>query len=214
MHGGGIMQGIHSFDNLEQTKRDHKVMISEDAINKVRLINFRTIEKSDKILIQSLTKKALLKAMTQNDSNEVALTFRLGSLEEIGISFGNEHSVDVELDTISYHLLHRSEDTLDKDFYDCVIVVTHNHPSLSNLSVNDIQFFLQQDKLRIIVAVTNRGTCFYLEKLWNYDKAKAITLYNEMIIQFNKAENLKQKQSAVSFFLNNCYTCGINYGVR
>ena len=213
------MDDMNLFDEnlneLSRTGRDRKVYVTNQAISKVNVMNFFTVTEKDSLFIQQCTQRVLYLAKELNDSNEVAITFKLGDdIQSIGIAYGDAHGVNPEADAESYHILNCEETNLDKDFYDCVVVVSHNHPSLSNISLEDIQFFLSHQKLRIMLAVTNRGVCFSLEKLKTYNRREAIKLYNESLKLFKCANTLKGKQDVVKSFLNNVFTCGISYNVR
>jgi hypothetical protein len=96
----------------------------------------------------------------------------------------------------------------------CVVVVLHNHPSMSKLSLQDISFLLMYRSMKMIIAVTNYGSVYYLVKTHNYDVEKAKELYKEAYRQYTKAENLKGYQEATDYFLNNCYQAGLLHDNR
>jgi hypothetical protein len=91
----------------------------------------------------------LLISKDDNDSDEVAITYSLDNLNDVGeerdliygVSLGDEHSVDSEEDTTSYHILNGA--------LQCVVVVLHNHPSMSKLSLQDISFLLMYRSMKI-----------------------------------------------------------------
>ena len=56
-------------------KRDHKIMITEEAIDKVPLIEFREIPKEHYGILQNLAKEVLRISKDENNSNEVAITY-------------------------------------------------------------------------------------------------------------------------------------------
>ena len=114
---------------------------------------------------------------------------------------GEEHNVDPLSDSTSYHLIHASKN--------CVVIVLHNHPSLSAFSLSDIQFLLKYETIKMMVVVTNLGNISYLVKNSKYDFEKAVILLNESIDLNNKAKKLKDLQEAADFFLKNCYNVGI-----
>jgi hypothetical protein len=118
-----------------------------------------------------------------------------------GVSLGDEHSVDPEEDTVSYHILN--------GILQCVVVVLHNHPSMSKLSLQDVGFLLTYRNMKMIIAVTNYGHIYYLVKTDKYDAEKAAILYKEAYSLYAKAENLKGYQEATDYFLNNCYMVGL-----
>jgi hypothetical protein len=149
----------------------------------------------------------------ENDSNEVAVTYSLKSkrlIERgeryIGVSLGGEHSVDPLSDTTAYHLVCSEEE--------CVIIVLHNHPSLSDFSLTDVQFLLEYENVKMMVVVTNLGSISYLVKRINYNQKVAVALFNEAVKKNNDAKDLKDLQEAADYFLKNSYNVGICYDNR
>ena len=121
----------------------------------------------------------------------------------LGIALGAEHDVDPLSDSTSYLLIRASRG--------CVVLVLHNHPSLSAFSLSDIQFLLKYETVKLMVVVTNLGSVSYLVKNSKYDFEKAVVLLNEAIDLNSKAKNIKDLQEAADYFLKNCYNVGINY---
>ena len=196
-------------NDLEMAKkRDHKIMITNEAINKVPRVQYKEISETEYDNLQELARQVLQISKDENDSNEVAVTYSLESvrlIEEgeryIGIALGAEHDVDPLSDSTSYHLIRTSKE--------CVVIVLHNHPSLS-----DIQFLLRYETVKMMVVVTNLGSVSYLVKNGKYDFEKAVILLNEAVDLNNKAKNIKDLQDAADYFLKNCYNVGINYEKR
>lgn len=201
-------------NDLEMAKkRDHKIMITDEAINKVPRVQYKEIAETEYDNLQELAKQVLQISKDENDSNEVAVTYSLESarlIEKgeryIGIALGAEHDVDPLSDSTSYHLIRTSSD--------CVVIVLHNHPSLSAFSLPDIQFLLRYETVKMMVVVTNLGSVSYLVKNRKYDFEKAVILLNEAVDLNNKAKNIKDLQDAADYFLKNCYNVGINYENR
>ena len=194
-------------------KRDHKIMITEEAINKVPKIKYKNIPDSEYNNIQELAKSVLRISKDENDSNEVAVTYSLNSAKlielgekYIGVSLGSEHDVDPLSNATSYHLV-----TTERE---CVVIVLHNHPSLSDFSLSDIQFLLKYQSIKMLVVVTNLGAVTYLVKNSKFDFVKAVRLFNEAVDKNNMAPNLKGLQEAADYFLKNSYNVGIDYGNR
>jgi hypothetical protein len=189
-------------------------MITDEAIKKVPRIEYREIESAQYDILWELAKEVLLISKEDNDSEEVAITYSLDNLNETGedrelvygVSLGDEHSVDPEEDTTSYHILNGS--------LQCVVVILHNHPSLSKISLQDISFLLMYRSMKMIVAVTNYGSVYYLVKTHNYDAEKAKELYKEAYGLYTEADNLKGYQEATDYFLNNCYKAGLLHDNR
>ena len=97
---------------------------------------------------------------------------------------------------------------------DCVVLVLHNHPSLSAFSLSDIQFLLSYETVKMMVVVINLGSVSYLVKNSKYNFEKAVVLLNKAIDLNNKAKNIKGLQEAAIYFLKNCYNAGISESVH
>lgn len=130
--------------------------------------NIKTFQKWSMIIFGNWQKNVLLMSKEENNSNEVAITYSLDSTnliakgeKYIGVSLGTEHDVDPLSDTTSYHLVSSAKS--------CVVIVLHNHPSLSNFSLSDIQFLLRYEAVKMMVVVTNLGSISYLVKNQNME---------------------------------------------
>lgn len=210
----GKQEMERNLNDLEMAKkRDHKIMITDEAINKVPRIKYREIPESEYDNLWELAKSVLKIAKEENDSNEVAVTYSLNSVKlieqgekYIGIALGTEHEVDPLSNTTAYHLISTAGE--------CVVIVLHNHPSLSDFSLSDIQFLLRYDTVKMMIVVTNLGGISYLVKNEKYDFENAIILFNEAVDKNNKANSLKDLQDAADYFLKKSYNIGINYDNR
>ena len=199
---------------LEMSKRrDHKIMITDEAIKKVPRIEYKNIPESEYDIIRSLAQDTLRIAKDENDSNEVAITYSLDSAkriekgeEYIGIALGGEHEVDPISNTTAFHLLSSAKD--------CIVVILHNHPSLSDFSLSDVQFLLKYASVKMMVVVSNLGKITYIVKNEKYNYEKAVSLFNKAVSMNNEAKRLKDLQVAADYFLKNCHTVGINYENR
>lgn len=194
-------------------KRDHKILITDEAISKVPCVKYKEIPETEYDNLKELARQVLQISKDENDSNEVALTYSLESAQLIekgerylGVALGTEHDVDPLSDSTSYHLIHASKK--------CVVLVMHNHPSLSAFSLSDIQFLLKYETVKLMVVITNLGSISYLVKNSKYDFEKAVVLLNEAIDINNKAKNIKGLQEAADYFLKSCYNVGIDYEKR
>lgn len=194
-------------------KRNHKIMITDMAIKKVPLVKYKEIPEREYPMLQELAKEVLTVSKNDNDSNEVALTYSLDyrnliaeGKEFMGVALGDEHSVDPCMNTVAYHLITTS--------IQCVVIVLHNHPSLSKFSLEDVKFFLSNTTVKMMVAVTNLGNISYLVKKENYNRKKAIDIYNQAVSMHNEGNNINDYQKAVLNFLSNCYEANIVYEDR
>lgn len=194
-------------------KRDHKIMITDEAIRKVPRIKYKNIPENEYDTIQELARNVLLISKNENNSNEVAITYEMDSRKRIqdgedyiGVALGGEHEVDPLSSTISYHLVSSAKE--------CVVIVLHNHPSLSDFSLSDVQFLLRYERIKMMVVVTNLGSISYLVKGEKYDYEKAVILFNEAVQSNNEAKDLKGLQRAADYFLKNSHMIGIDYDNR
>ena len=194
-------------------KRDHKIMITDEAIEKVPLVRYKEIPESEYLMLRELAKEVLTVSKNDNHSNEVALTYSLDYSKLIaegkefkGVPLGDEHSVDPCMNTVAYHLITAS--------FDCIVIVLHNHLSLSKFSLEDIKFFLGNGTVKMMVVVTNLGNISYLVKRDSYNRQKAIGIYNHAVSVHNEGSGLRDYQKAVSYFLSNCYEANIIYEDR
>ena len=203
-----------SINELEMAKkRDHKIIITDEAIEKVPLIKYKEIPETEYLMLRELAKEVLIVSKNDNDSNEVALTYSLDyrnliaeGKEFIGIALGDEHSVDPCMNTVSHHLITAS--------FECIVIVLHNHPSLSKFSLEDVKFFLSNGTVKMMVVVTNLGSISYLVKKDSYNRKKAIEIYNHSVSVHNEGIGIYDYQKAVSYFLTNCHEASIVYEDR
>lgn len=193
-------------NNLSSNKRNKKVIITDLAIEKVPYVEYKDIDKNHYETLYILAKKVLYIAKTTNDSNEVAIVYKLSyefDIKNIGIAFGDEHNVNPAASTNAYHILSSSED--------CAVVILHNHPSTSHISLMDIGYFLDSTNVKLLIMVTNKGTLSYIVKLKKFNRLKAIKVLNKAIDKHNSSKSLKEKQKAVDYFFNNSSKLGIYY---
>lgn len=187
-------------------KRDKKVYITDIAISKVPLVQYKGFTDNQNRVMQRLAQEVLTVSKEENDSNEVAITCDLGAdnpLEVYGISFGTEHEVDVRADTLSNHILVSQKSV--------VVVVLHNHPSTQTFSIQDIRFFLEFPVLEVMVVVSNQGAVHYLRREESYDLKKAVALFNECVEDLGKDSPLTEIYLASLSFLAKSSEVGIYY---
>ena len=194
-------------------KRDCKIIITNEAIRKVPRLKYKNIPESEYNTIQELARNVLRISKNENNSNDVAIAYGMDSVERIqkgeeyiGVALGNEHGVDPISNTTAYHLVSSAED--------CIVIVLHNHPSLSDFSLSDVQFLLRYTSVKMMAVVTNLGSISYLVKGKGYAYDKAVALFNEAVSSNNEAKDWKGLQKAADHFLKNCYMVGIDYDNR
>ncbi len=206
----GKITYMELFNDLNSKKRNKKILITAEAIEKIQYIQYDGFSDEDCQIIETLSKLVLKISKENNDSNEVAITYCLESavlnsslLDYIGIAKGTEHNVDPLSDTKSYHLIKSSNS--------CIVVLMHNHPSLSLFSLQDIRFFLENSNIRLMTVISNLGKINYLLRCEKYNRTAAIKLYNEAVEKSNNSNNLNDMQDACKYFLYNSSKAGIKY---
>lgn len=205
---------VRNLESLEMAKkRNHKVFITDEAIEKVPFIKYKEIPEEEYPIIQMLAKKVLQLSKEENDCNEVAITYSMDNAKGaeadsqcFGVDFGDDHSANPMRDSYSYHLICGGKE--------CVVISLHNHPSLSKISLVDVRFFLEHLTIKLMVVVTNLGNIYYLVKSKVFDMGRAIDIFNEAADANNEAVGLKGLQKASEYFLKNCYKAGIIYEDR
>ena len=190
---------------LSAKKRDKKIAITDVAIKKIPHISYRGMTELENEILYQLAEFVLWTSQTKNESNEVAVTCALDAekpMDEIGISYGDEHEVDICADTTSFHLIVSG--------HKCVVVL-HNHPSTQTLSLEDIRFFLHYDTIHMIVVVTNQGNIHYLSKDDDYVYESASKLFQECTYHLTKQSDVKEFYAAGLAFLTRCSESGLYY---
>ena len=94
--------------------------------------------------------------------------------------------------TTAFHLLSSAKD--------CIVVILHNHPSLSDFSLSDVQFLLKYASVKMMVVVSNLGKITYIVKNEKYNYEKAVSLFNKAVSMNNEAKRLKDLQVAADYF--------------
>lgn len=200
----------NELSELQSNKRNRKIEITDAAISKVPMVEYKGIPEEHYLPLQEIAKMVLETARDENDCNEVAYIYSLDGTdlrndegEYLAVSFGDEHSVYPESDTDSMHLLRTAGD--------CVLVLVHNHPSLSKISLQDVSFMLRYETVKMVVVVTNRGSINYVVKTDKFDWDKA----SDLLVQYGKKylekDELRHRQKVTDDFLSRCHECGFLY---
>lgn len=174
---GGRVPVDKSADELRQAKRrDKKVYITDIAVKKIPYVKYEVFTEEQNAVMQTLARQVLVLSKEKNNSNEVAVTCDMGTknpLDNVGVSFGTEHEVDILSDTFSNHLIVSAESA--------AVVVLHNHPSTQTFSLQDIHFFILHPMIKVMAVVSNQGTVHYLKREQSFDYFAAVRLFKECI---------------------------------
>ena len=109
-----------------------------------------------------------------NDSKEVAIAYRLykepgeREIDRISLVYGSDREVELGADPKTYHLLCSKM---------MAVIVMHNHPSCTGLSLYDIAFFMNNESVLLLIMVTNKGELHYIQKTDKFVKAELARLY-------------------------------------
>lgn len=187
--------------NLEQAKkRDHKIIITDTAIEKVDLVKPKDFSYSQAVLMRSKHKELLSVAKRQNNSNEVLFIENLDFNNEVRI-FGNEFVVSPGKNPFAVSVIAHAERRS--------LVYLHNHPSTNTFSVGDIDTFVCEKAIKAITVVTNQGEVYILNKLDNYSFDNTRKLLNEVYQSYPEGDI--DDRDFVKKFLKRCNEGGIEY---
>lgn len=209
-------------EHLHQTNRFKKVDINDIAIAKIPYVKYPGINIEDCVMIHDLAQEVLQISKTENNNNEVAITYSLDykELEKKGEVYktvvkGNEYETDITADTDTFHLLCGQKRN--------ILVSLHNHPTQNIFSIFDILLFLQEPTIGYMIVITNRGELHYMYKKPElYDSKAALALLAQTIVSivpeahdgayFHQKELKKEQMIEVSKkFLKKALEVGIVY---
>lgn len=194
---GGVSMGA-----VEQAKkRDHKIMITDIAIDKVPYVKIPGLSDDACKAIQEEHKEILRIAKEKNNSNEI-LSLMSKNLNEKSVRvLGGEFGVDPSTDPKAVSLFNcsgRQE-----------IMYLHNHPSTNRFSMTDIMTFIAYGEIGTISVVTNQGEVHVLNKTSKYDFEKSGKILKKIYEDYQS--NKISHNLAVKEFLKVCDKGGIVY---
>lgn len=196
----GIM-GIEDVVALEQAKkRDHKIAVTDVAIDKVPLVQVKGFTQAQNLALQEAHKEILRIAKTQNDSNEVLGIYNIAFnrwVHELGDEFGVNPSRNPE----AFSILKASQ---DKE-----VLYLHNHPSTNKFSFMDIFTFINDDRIKIMSVITNQGEVYLLNKNEDYSYTKAMNALRPTIQAYRSGSMAHDE--TVDMILKICKKGGIDY---
>ena len=186
---------------LEQAKkRDHKVLITDAAIEKVGIVELSDFSDEQMSKMQEKHKNLLLLSKEQNNSNEVLLIDDLNMRSEVQI-FGDEFSVSPASNPFAVSIIGRAEKYS--------LIYMHNHPSTNTFSVADLDTFICEGPIKTMSVVTNQGEVYVINKTSRFDYNNARQLMVEVYDSF-RSDTIDNKEF-VKRFLRECSKGGIEY---
>lgn len=185
---------------MEQAKkRDHKIYITDEAIEKITPSDISHYSNEQNTLINQKHKELLVKSKQINDSNETAVLFNLNTGEE-AIMFGNESSVNIFDNPVAVSMANKNS----------FLFLAHNHPSTQNFSYADLGVFLMNDCINGLSAVSNMGVSHIIAKSEKYDFNKAYEVLMEIRGKYHLVDD-KVNSLIVKEFLKKSKFVGIEY---
>ena len=183
---------------LQAKKRDHKIMITDVAIEKVSFVKMPNIVQEECERIQGAHKRLLRIAQTQNDSNEVLAILSFANTDEIHV-LGTETKVDPTTNAKACTAFFSSR------YGD--LMCLHNHPRTGTFSMADIDTFITHGAIGLMSVVTNQGEVYILHKnhRYNYEKVR------DLLFSIRKMVN-GDLDKIVEMFLSECRKAGVDYG--
>ena len=198
--GTSIKQGGAGMD-LEQAKeRDHKILITDVAIQKVPFVRGSGLSLAECEMLQREHKEILRIAKEQNDSNEVLSVFELSS-RSVARILGTESEVNPFNNAVSYSMI------INAKRYGLGFL--HNHPGTNNFSLSDLATFVRFSNIGLMSVVTNQGGVRVIKKLDSYDYPRVSALFTAAINQYRAGETTHD--GAVQKFLKECKNGGVFY---
>jgi hypothetical protein len=186
---------------LEQAKkRDHKIYVTDIAIDKVTVVRLSDFSQEQEIFMQSKHQELLRLAKEKNNSDEVLLINDLNFKSEIKL-FGDEFKVSPVENPFAVSVISNADRQS--------LVYMHNHPSTNNFSVGDIDTFICEGAIKTMSVVTNQGEVYILNKMVGYEYNKARSLMNKVYKSFDNEEF--DNKEFVRRFLKQCDQGGIEY---
>ncbi|EJD5659099.1 minor capsid protein [Staphylococcus pseudintermedius] len=152
-------QAIDTHNNkVEQLNIGKKVFITDQAIDKVKLVKIPGHTDEENKFIQEKHKELLKDAKENNNSDEVVYISKGDSVSKV---YGNQTSVEISPGSEAGNWLKYSSNQS--------LILMHNHPGSSIFSMNDIFMFVNSKSLKTLTILTNLGQVKYITKTNNYD---------------------------------------------
>ncbi len=187
---------------LEQAKkRDHKIYVTDVAIDKVDKVSLSDFSEEQILALQRKHKELLKIAKDENGSNEVLLINDLEFKSEVSV-LGGEFKVSPGENPFAVSVISNAKRQS--------LIYLHNHPSTNNFSVGDIDTFVCESAIKTMSVVTNQGEVYVLNKTAAYNYNNIRTLLNEIYKSFDGDEI--DNKAFVSEFLKRCKEGGVEYG--
>ncbi len=152
---------FYAINKVSSKLGDRKVYITEQAIDKVKQVEFEGL--LDSVGLKELHREILRKSMEDNDSNEVLTIVNVNDYNQKVITLGSERSVMPSKNIEALTMMKKSG-------YQSVYWL-HNHGFTNEFSYDDLGCFYDE-KVKAVTIVTNKGKIAVLNKTKNYNLTK------------------------------------------
>lgn len=197
----GVIMKTEGVKDLEQAKkRDHKIFVTEQAVQKVDFVQPSDFSARQAAAMQQKHRELLETAMKKNHSNEVLFIEDLQFSSEVQV-LGSEFVVSPGRNPFAVSVIAHA------DRYS--LIYLHNHPSTNTFSVGDIDTFVCERAIKVMSVVTNQGEVYVLNKLDNYSFENTRQLLTDIFNRFPDDEI--DDKAFVKQFLARCGEGGIEY---
>lgn len=144
-----------------------KYLIDEESISRVSIKNlpYHSIESCE--ALESYCKYLLIISRNYNSSNECWILLDSFNLNKYRVIKGSESNVSLDVD-LDYFV------AINADEYKNKFIFIHNHPSNNSFSVKDINSFINNFGLYMIIVLQNNGVSNILIKTINYEIAPVV----------------------------------------
>ena len=186
---------------MEQSKkRDHKIFITEQAIEKVPLVKLPGFSNEDALTLWREHRELLHDAKENNDSNEVLTVLSLARNRKVR-RYGDEFSVNIDNDPEAVGLFSTAQGR--------ELAYLHNHPSTNGISFPDIFQLIRFAQIGLLTVVTNQGELYALQKLPSFSFPGAYPFFQKFSRAYDEG-NITQEEAAKQF-LKGCKEVGLHY---
>lgn len=189
---------FYAINKVSSKLGDRKVYITEQAIDKVKQVEFEGL--LDSVELQELHRELLRKSMGDNDSNEVLTIVNVNDYNQKVITFGSERSVMPSKNIEALTMMQKSK-------YQSVYWL-HNHGFTNEFSYNDLGCFYDE-RIKALTIVTNKGKIAVINKTKKYSVQK----FHDIIIEERgKYENpIDHSDEIAQAILRRHNECGIQW---
>lgn len=189
---------FYAINKVSSKLGDRKVYITEQAIDKVKQVEFEGL--LDSVGLQELHRELLRKSRGDNDSNEVLTIVNVNDYNQKVITFGSERSVMPSKNIEALTMMQKSK-------YQSVYWL-HNHGFTNEFSYNDLGCFYDE-RIKALTIVTNKGKIAVINKTKKYSVQK----FHDIIIEERgKYENpIDHSDEIAQAILRRHNECGIQW---